>query len=173
MSKRTFQILAIIVVVLAAIGIFGVWTVSAQGPWDDDHPMFGRGMMGGRHHGGMWGYGQHGMWGQGGMMFGGQSLLDAAATALNLEPEALIEALQSGKTLSEIAAEQGIEPQELTNALLAERQEYLNSLVEQGYLTQEQADQMLAHMNEELAEHLDFMFTGNGRGWGVNCPFFE
>lgn len=184
-NKQVHNLIIVAVAVVAAIGL-GVWTVSAQGPDtpDPNTTPWGQGHMGGMwgwqgsdgmghhmmgnwqgHMGDMWGpqggYG-YGMWG----MMGDQSLLEAAAAALNLEPAALTEALQSGKPLTEIAAEQGIEPQALVDAILAERQTYLNLMVEQGYMTQAQADAMLTYMNQNLAGHLDWLFGGNG--WEAN-----
>lgn len=188
-NKQVRNLLVVLIALIAAIGL-GVWTVSAQGPntpsdpntmpWGGGH--MGQGMWGQQggygmghmmqgHMGSMWGQQgsyDYGMWG----MMGDQSILDAAAAALNLEPAVLTEALQSGKTLSEIAAEQGIEPQALTEAILAERQTYLNLMVEQGYMTQTQADAMLTYMTQNLAGHLDWMFSGNGWGansWGFHC----
>lgn len=172
------NIVVLVVVLIAAIGL-GAWQVSAQGPDDDTTPpMMGQGMQhrGGMMGGGMMGQGRmhgRGMMGQG-MMYGGMmgaAVLDEVAAALNLEPAALTEALQSGKTLTEIAAEQGVETQVLIDAILAARQAHLDEMVASGMMTQAQVDAMLAHMTEELPEHLDQMFSGTPHGHMEDCPF--
>jgi hypothetical protein len=154
-NKQVRYLVMAALVLVVAIGL-GAWTAAAQGPMGQG----GRGMMHGHH-----GMGQH-MMGQGGMMMGGQAMLETLAAALNLEPAELTAELQAGKTLTEIATEQGVEPQVLTDAILAARQAHLNLMVEQGYMTQEQVDLMLEHMTEEIPEHLDGMFSGNGWGMG-------
>ena len=78
MTRKSILILVALVALLA----IGVFTVMAQE--GDDTPPFGRGMMHGRHGammGGGFGYG---------MMSGdGHPMLDTAAEALGLEPDAV------------------------------------------------------------------------------------
>lgn len=106
------------------------------------------------------GYGCCGGWGWRGM-----GMVDALAGLTGLEPADLYAELQEGKTLLEVAQAHGVSAKELVEAALAARAEVLQQRVEAGYLTQEQADWMLDHMEEERLEHLE---AGVSPG-GSNC----
>ncbi len=77
-------------------------------------------------------------------------LLDAAATALDIDPSALIEALRSGDSLEDIAAAQGVAYSDVTQAILAAVTEELAAAVESGRISQERADAMIAKLTEAL-----------------------
>lgn len=137
------------VIALVAVGVF---TVMAQDD-DDATPPFGM----------MWG-------GHGGMMHGGigmgwanhDTMMATVAEALGLEPEALVDALHNGQTLTEIAEEQGVELQTVYDAMLTQAEEHMTALVDAGTITQEQADEHLTWMQEHVAEMP--MFSGGGFG---------
>jgi hypothetical protein len=84
---------------------------------------------------------------------------DAMATALNLTPTQLFEALHSGKTLDEIAKTQGVDlakVQEATNAARIQvMKDKVAQAVKDGKMTQEQADWLL--------QGLEKGYTGKGR----------
>ena len=80
--------------------------------------------------------------------------------------EELSAALAEGKTVAEIAAEQGVELGALVAALIAPRAEFLNQAVVDGRLTQEQADAMLEEMTEHLTWQLENAAVG---GYGGGC----
>lgn len=71
---------------------------------------------------------------------------DAVAAALKLTPTQLFEALHSGKTLEEIATAQGVEMTAIQETLKTNRQaqarDAIRKALENGKLTQEQADWM-------------------------------
>lgn len=141
MIRKSFPLL---LVVLALLSV-GVVMAAAQDN-QPTTPPFGRGMMG---------HGQGMMIGMGGM-----SGMTTVAEALNLEPSALIAALQSGQTLAQIAETQGIELQTVTDAMLAAAQRHMADLVAAGTLTQEEADEHLAYMSDHITEMP--MFSGAG-----------
>lgn len=76
--------------------------------------------------------------------------LDAAADALAMTEEDVRDALADGKTLAEVAGEQGISVDALVDALVAEHQARLDEAVAEGDLTQEQADERLAAAEERV-----------------------
>ena len=97
--------------------------------------------------------------------------------------------LAEGQTLGEIIDNAGADRQAVIDAFVAVRTEAIEAMVESGRITAEQAELMLAHLEEEVAEHLDetgaFMggqgrVGGGRRGGGVsggnptgnlgNCP---
>ena len=104
----------------------------------------------------------------GGLSFGmrGFSLVDATAEATGLTVDEVITALQEGQTFAEIAQAQGVEPQAIVDAFLADRQAALEQTVADGRLTQEQADQMLAEMTEHVSERLNETWTPQSFGGG-------
>ncbi len=121
--------------------------------------------------GGMGGFGRRGgMMGRsggfgGGMMGGSQSsLLAVAAEELSMTVEELAAALENEdtNTIAAVAAAQGVDPQVIVDAFVAQRAEWMAQAVEDGRMTQEQADYMLDHMQEEVLEHLDTPYTGAG-----------
>jgi hypothetical protein len=182
LSNRAMHGWIIVVIAIVAALSLEVWSAAAQDPTTPDQPpMMGPGR--GRMSNDMMGRGMH----QDSMMHwmmgmpympGRSTMFDAVAAALDLEPAALAEALQSGKTLTEIADAQGVEIQVVVDAIIAVRQEHINGMIEQGMITETQAAQWLENMSAVFPEHLEQMFWGNyGRGQSQghfeNCPFFE
>jgi len=104
----------------------------------------------------------------GSLSFGmrGFSLVDATAEASGLTVDEVIAALQEGQTFAEIAQAQGVEPQTIVDAFLADRQAALEQAVADGRLTQELADEMLAEMTEHVSERLEQTWTPRALGGG-------
>ena len=104
--------------------------------------------------------------------------LDAAAEYLGVTDEELREALQSGKSLAEIAEEKGKSLDGLKEALLAEAQTRLNEAVADEKLTREQADRILERLREGIDDLVNasgenrfrFHFRGHGPGFGGPMP---
>jgi citrate lyase alpha subunit len=105
--------------------------------------------------GGGWGWGMRGF-----------SLVDATAEATGLTVDEVIAALQEGQTFAQIAEAQGVDPQAIADAFLADREAALAEAVNEGRLTQEQADQMLEQMAEHVSEHLEQPWTPRSFGGG-------
>ncbi|UCH86668.1 MAG: hypothetical protein JSU97_09165 [Dehalococcoidia bacterium] len=76
--------------------------------------------------------------------------VEAAATVLGLELEELVDELKDGKTLAEVAEEQGMAADEFTAAMLPEVRQELDALVAEGKLTQEQADAIYDRVEENI-----------------------
>lgn len=78
--------------------------------------------------------------------------------------------LEDGKTIADVAGENNVDAQAIAKAYLAEHQEWLAQAVEEGRITQKQADWMQSHMEEEVQERLCEPFPSGGRGpagcWG-------
>jgi predicted DNA-binding protein YlxM (UPF0122 family) len=101
--------------------------------------------------------------GFGGWLGGAWTMFDTAAEALGLTPqEFFAESHDAGKSLTEIAEERGIDIQAVYDAMEAARgeamRERIQQAVEDGSMSQEQADWML--------EGLDQGFSLGGRGFG-------
>lgn len=107
--------------------------------------------------------------GRGPMMGAGVRGIDTAAEALGMDVADLAAERQAGKSLAEIAASKGVSTDSLISALLAAREAALDEAVASGRITQEQADYMLEHMSENIADHIDDTEVGprgGSRGFG-------
>lgn len=91
--------------------------------------------------------------------------LSAAAAALDMTEDELREALQADDTsLADVAEAQGVEVDVLVDALVAEAQERIAQAVEDGDLTQEEADERLADLEARITERV------NSDDWGHHGP---
>lgn len=77
-------------------------------------------------------------------------LLDTAADALGISRDELAERLHEGKTLEEIAKAEGKSVADVRNAVRAALKERFDKAVDEGHLTREQADHMLAKLTSLL-----------------------
>ncbi|ADU52008.1 hypothetical protein Tmar_1923 [Thermaerobacter marianensis DSM 12885] len=119
--------------------------------------------MGGRGHG--WGgkHGRHGGFfpgeGHGASLAG---LLQSVSDTLNLTPGQILDQLWQGKTLAQIAQEQGVSRQQVKDAIVSQAKQRLDAAVTAGRLTQQQADQWLQRLEEQADALLDRQFTPPG-----------
>lgn len=95
-----------------------------------------------------------------------------AAEQMGMEPQELLIELRTGKSIADVAEEQGIELDDISDAILAHVQADLDAAVEKGNITQEQADELLAQVAERLpgmltrvygrpGDHAQFRFKMN------------
>lgn len=142
MKNKMSVLIGGLLVALLVIGVVGATTVFAQGP--------SNGVL----HGGGPGGGRGGL--------GGGTGLQAAAEALGMTTDELINALRSGSTLEELAEEAGVDIEDVQAAIQAARatemRERIQQAVEDGTITQEHADWLL--------EGLDRGFIGGSGGFG-------
>ncbi len=131
-------------IVVLVVGVIGVSAVAAHPP------------------------GPGGGWGMGGGF--ADSPIAIAAEQLGMEPDALLTELQAGKTVAELAEANGVSLDSIVDAVVAAHSERLATAVENGRITQEQADERLATMTEHLTERLSQPFEAGqgfgGRGFG-------
>jgi hypothetical protein len=101
---------------------------------------------------------------------GGESLMDVAAEELCISVEDLHAELRDGKTIAELAQDNGVDPQGIVDAYLAQLEETLKQSVEDGKQTQSQADWMLEQAAERVPDQLEETwggrFPGGMRGGG-------
>jgi polyhydroxyalkanoate synthesis regulator phasin len=80
--------------------------------------------------------------------------LESAASYLGLDEDELREAFADGKSLAEIAEDEGKSVDGLVNALVADAEKRIDAAVDDGRLTREQANQI----EQDLREHVtDFV----------------
>jgi hypothetical protein len=101
----------------------------------------------------------------------GNSLVAVAAEVIGIEQTELVAELQNGLTIAEVAAAHDVAVEDITEAFVAQRADWLASAVEAGRLTQEQADLMLsnmeAHVTLMLSQPLPLYGMGHMGGYGI------
>lgn len=90
-----------------------------------------------------------GFGGRGHHMFFG---LDTAATALGVSAEDLRSAFAEGKSIADVAAEQGVDVQTVIGALVAQASTHLDEAVANGRLTEEEAATRKTELTEKITE---------------------
>jgi hypothetical protein len=101
---------------------------------------------------------------------GGRGLaLDTVAGILGTTPEAVRDALRVGTSIADQAAAAGVATQDVVDRLVAELAEKLATAVQEGRLTQDEADAKLAEAPERIGSMLEA--TGPlGGGKGLRGP---
>jgi hypothetical protein len=147
MKNKMSILIAGLLVALAVIGVIGATNAYAQGP---SSALLHGGGPGGR------GLGLEG--------------LQIVAEALNLTTDELITALRSGKTLEEIAAEAGVDIQDVRDAIQAARATELRNRIQQaldaGTITQDHADWLLEGLEKGFIGGPGGFGFGHGPGFG-------
>ncbi len=92
----------------------------------------------------------------------GNGPIEAAAEAIGIEPSELLAAMRDGQTVAEVAQAHGVDPATVVAAMVANAQDRLDQAVADGVLTQEQADERAA----DLQEHATAFVNGD-----VSMPF--
>jgi hypothetical protein len=150
MKNKMSILIAGLLVALLVVGVVGATNAFAQGSYD---------LM--QH-----GRGPGGPGGPGGGRGLGQAELEAAAKVLGMTADELSTALQSGKTLQDLADEAGVDIEDVHAAIQAvhatELRERIAQAVEDGTITQENADWLL--------EGLDKGFIGVPGAFGLGGP---
>ena len=77
-------------------------------------------------------------------------LTDLAASELGLERDELVDRVRNGESLQEIATAEGVDYDELSASIIAATETRLAEAVENGRLSQERADRILANLTEWL-----------------------
>jgi hypothetical protein len=140
MKKKISIVIGGLLAALLVFGALGATNVLAQGP--TDFPVHGGRGPGGR-----------------GLS---DAALEAAAKALDMTVDEVKSALQSGRTLQDLADDAGVDIEDVRAAIQAvhetEMRERIAQAVEDGTITQEHADWLL--------EGLDMGFLGGPGGFG-------
>lgn len=142
MMKKGLKLLGLAVGVVAIMALILGGTVFADTPEETDTQGYCAG------------YGWHGFHGEGAVCS------DTVSELLGLTPEELCDLRQEGKSLAEIAAERGVTAEELVEAIMAEKVEAVQARVDDGTITQEQADLMIQQMTERTELAVNRTTTG-------------
>lgn len=77
-----------------------------------------------------------------------------AAETVGLEAETLLQEVENGKSVADIATEKGVELQTVTDAIMAAETNWLNEQVSNGDLSQEEVDEQLENLAEDVKQFL-------------------
>lgn len=88
----------------------------------------------------------------------GGDIAEIITEQTGLTAEEIREQLQAGSTLAEVIEANGGDVQAVIDAMVAEATERINSSVEEGRLTQEQADERLAELEQHVTDRLNGEF---------------
>jgi hypothetical protein len=164
MNTNFVKILVVAAVAVVALGALGLGVAFAQNPTPNS-PFPPGGMMGGAwsQQGGSFDMGAMHNWmtSTGGMH---TLVWDGLANALNLTSDELTAELNSGKTLSALAEEKGLDRDALVAELESAHQAGLAQAVADGILTQEQAEAMFTQMAGRFEWMIDAMGASAGYG---------
>ena len=178
------KILLVAVGFMIAVSVFGVAGFAYaqnQTPPVPEYP-YSPGMMGandgfgsGYGHGMMAGYGRgygHGMMGWNGE-YGPmhEAMVAVIADALDITPEEIEARHDAGETMWQIAEAEGLSAEEIQALMFSAHDFALEDAVADGWMTEEQAEWMDAHMNQMWSgdyENGDFGGHCGGRGWNTN-----
>jgi hypothetical protein len=100
-----------------------------------------------------------------GFCHGARLVATAAGEVLGKEPAEVAEAVKSGESLAEQAQAQGMSVEHFTAALLDAIKRNLQAKVDEGQITQEQADRIFAG----IEEHIDRIVQFEGQGGEGSC----
>lgn len=81
--------------------------------------------------------------------------LEAAAGAIGITTDELRTALLDGQTIAEVAEANDVDVQTVIDALVAEANEHLDEAVENGRLTEAQASERAADLEERITAHVN------------------
>lgn len=88
--------------------------------------------------------------------------LETVMTVLDLTEDELKAAREAGTTLAELAEQQGVQVSTLIDALVAEAQEHIEEHVAEGDITQEQADERLAEIEQRITDRVNGVEPAEG-----------
>jgi hypothetical protein len=92
---------------------------------------------------------------------GGDSLIGMIAEELDMSVQDLLAELQDGKSLAEVAQENGVDALAIADAYLIQLEENLNQAVEDGKITENQANWMLEQAQEHVPALLENTWEGH------------
>jgi uncharacterized protein (DUF433 family) len=85
----------------------------------------------------------------------GTGPIESAAEAIGIEPSALLAAIRDGQTVAEVAQANGVDPATVVDAIVANANDRLDQAVADGELTQEQADERAADVEEHATDFVN------------------
>ena len=104
----------------------------------------------------------------------GSGPIAVAADAIGIRSGALLEELRGGSTIADVARQHDVEPQAVIDALVADAQDRLAQAVDDGRITQDQADAVAEDLEARMTDLVNGDLTAvpgrhPGFGW-IGAP---
>ena len=81
--------------------------------------------------------------------------LESAADAIGISSEDLGSALQKGQSMAEVAEANGVDPQTVIDAMVAEADSRIEEAVGDGHLSEDQADEMRTQLESRITDKVN------------------
>jgi hypothetical protein len=136
--RKLIIITALVGITVLALGVGSLAFAQSETPTPFSNSGYGRGMMGG------WGgyEGMHSGWTNGDAGPYHDLMVETFAQSLGLSVDQIQSRLESGESIWQIAASEGVSAEEFRDMMQQARETMLDQAVQDGNLTQEQADAM-------------------------------
>ena len=82
----------------------------------------------------------------------GSGPIAVAADAIGIRPAVLVSAIRDGSTIAGVAREHDVQPQVVVDALVADAQGRLDQAVQDGRITQDQADSVAENLEARMTD---------------------
>ncbi len=113
--------------------------------------------------------GTAGKYGKAAVSRGAQTMVQSLAELTGKDVSDIQVQRHEGKSIANIAEENGVDQDALINTITKKNQEKLQNRLDEGTITQEQYDSCLQNMQENIKERLERSTTGGpGSGQGIN-----
>ncbi|MDI6605458.1 MAG: DUF2680 domain-containing protein [Thermoanaerobacteraceae bacterium] len=102
--------------------------------------------------------------------YGRMQNVDFLAKLTGKSTDEILKLMQSGKTMAQIAEENGVTLDEFKKAMLNQRESYIDQMVKDGKITQENADSIKKAIEERInsCDGIGYKGAGMGMSFGRN-----
>ena len=105
----------------------------------------------------------------GGLALGDQVTLQHVAATLGITYDQLVQRLQNGETIAAIATAQKVALSKVVDTIVAAQTDMVNVLVKYGYVTQDQANTIIANLRTRVEAALSVTTPSATAGNGYGC----
>jgi hypothetical protein len=102
----------------------------------------------------------------GGLVMNDTATLERVAATLGISYDQLVQRLQDGETIATIATAQKVDLSKVVDAVIAAQTDMVNLMVKYGYVTQDQANTILAEIRVRVKAALSVTTAAAGYGYG-------
>ena len=105
----------------------------------------------------------------GGLALGDTVTLQRVAATLGITYDQLVQRLQNGETIAAIATAQKVALSKVIDTVVAAQTDMVNVLVKYGYITQDQANTIIANLRTRIEAALSATAPDTTDGFGYSC----
>jgi uncharacterized protein (DUF433 family) len=84
-----------------------------------------------------------------------KGMVETAADAIHIAPADLVSALQSGKSVADVANDHGVKPADVVQAIVDAGNAKIDQAVTNGKITQDRADKMKSHLSDAATKFVN------------------